>query len=465
MSLECKGAVKRYGSEPGYVALREANLVLTPGDFIAVIGRSGSGKSTLLGLLGALTSPCEGQVTLDGKDVWSYSESELANFRATEIGFIFQFASLLPNLRAIDNVALPALLSGHLEIDSAYARAMKLLAEVGLADRADSFPGELSGGEQRRVAIARALINSPRFLLADEPTSDLDEDTESDIIDLLDRLRQTERVGLLLVAHDLRIAARADRTYEMRDGVLRATDAAIPVTQPRRESRLFGPAPPDITADLEAELDLIAPIGSGFWPVAERLMSVAAILFLVVTIVGYGVGRFQQMRLTEASERRSALESLALSSLRGDVQAVREVGDGRYELTLYLWNVGDGKAIFVLSSGVQAYVQVGTTWQELTLKPIDSSTNSVLEIVGKQPYRYTFEARPAKFTELLPHYMHVRFVNSMLISPHSVPKDDLFERKDNYYVYLKPSDVDDKVILKDVKFDGAPPVWIPMPPH
>ena len=145
-------------------------------------------------------------------------------------------------------------------------------------------------------------------------------------------------MGLLLVAHDLRIAARADRTYEMRDGVLRATDAAIPVTQPRRESRLFGPAPPDITADLEAELDLIAPIGSGFWPVAERLMSVAAILFLVVTIVGYGVGRFQQIELTEASERRSALESLALSSLRGDVQAVREVGDGRLRLTLYLWS-------------------------------------------------------------------------------------------------------------------------------
>lgn len=465
MSLECKGTAKRYGSEPGYVALREANLVLTPGDFIAVIGRSGSGKSTLLGLLGALTSPSEGHVTIDGKDVWSYSESELANFRATEIGFIFQFASLLPNLRAIDNVALPALLSGHLEIDPAYTRAMKLLGEVGLADRADSFPGELSGGEQRRVAIARALINSPCYLLADEPTTDLDEDTESDIIDLLDRLRQTERVGLLIVAHDLRIAARADRTYEMRDGVLRVTDAATPFTQPRTETRLFGSTPLDIAADLEAESNLIAPLGSGFWPVVERLMSIAAILSLVVMIVGYGLGRFQEMRLTDARQKRSALESLALSSLRGDVQGVRELGDGRYELILYLWNVGDGKPIFVLSSGVQAYVQVGSTWQELTLKPLDSSINSVLQIVGKQLYRYTFEARPVKFTELLPHYMHVRFVNSMLISPHSVPKDDLFERKDNYYVYLKPWDVDDKVILKEVKFDGSPPVWIPMPPH
>jgi ABC-type lipoprotein export system ATPase subunit len=158
MSLQCKNAEKRYGSQAGYVALREANIAFSPGEFIAVIGRSGSGKSTLLGLLGALTPPSAGQVIIDGKDVWNYSESELADFRAREIGFIFQFASLLPNLRAIDNVVLPALLSGQMETNPAYARAMKLLAEVGLAERANSYPGELSGGEQRRVAIARALF-------------------------------------------------------------------------------------------------------------------------------------------------------------------------------------------------------------------------------------------------------------------------------------------------------------------
>ena len=102
--------------------------------------------------------------------------------------------------------------------------------------------------------------------------------------------------------------------------------------------------------------------------------------------------------------------------------------------------------------------------QELA-EALDSRTNSVQEVVGKQPYRYSIEAHPAKYTELLPHYMHVRFVNSMLVSPHSMPKDDLFERKDNYYVYLKPWNVNDRDILKELKFDGAAPVWIPMLPH
>jgi ABC-type lipoprotein export system ATPase subunit len=465
MSLQCKNAQKRYGSESGYVALREADITLSPGEFVAVIGRSGSGKSTLLGLLGALTAPSAGQVTIDGKDVWSYSESELADFRAREIGFIFQFLSLLPNLRAIDNVALPALLSGQMETKLAYARAMGLLAEVGLAERANSFPGELSGGEQRRVAIARALINSPRYLLADEPTSDLDEETEADIIDLLDRLRKTESMGLLIVAHDLRIAARADHTYEVHEGVLEATELALPAAPPNGERNRFKSVSLDISGDFEARASLIAPMGSAFWPVAERLISIATVLFLAVMLAGYGVGRYQQMKLEEAGRKHSALETLALSSLRSDVQSVREFGDGRYELTLYLWNVRGEKPIFVMSSGVQAYVQVGLVWQELKLKPEDAVANSVLEIVGKQPYRYSFEANPAKYTELLPHYMHVRFVNNMLVSPESSPRDDLFERKDNYYVYLKPWNVDDKVILKDVKFDGAPPVWIPMPPH
>jgi energy-coupling factor transporter ATP-binding protein EcfA2 len=302
-------------------------------------------------------------------------------------------------------------------------------------------------------------------LLADEPTSDLDEQTEADIINLLDRLRRTESMGLLIVAHDLRIAARADHTYEVHDGVLKATDLALPAPFPNAAKSRLKSISLDIPEDFEAEADLIAPMGSAFWPVAERLISIAAILFFTVMIAGYGVGRYQQMRLEEARRKHSELETLALSSLRSDVQSVRELGDGRYELTLYLWNVRGGKPIFVMSSGVQAYVQVGSVWQELRLKPEDAGANSVLEIVGKQLYRYSFEAHPEKYTELLPHYMHVRFADNMLVSPQSNPRDDLFERKDNYYVYLKPCNVDDKVILKDVKFDGTPPVWIPMPPH
>src|SRR5262249_32449005 len=150
--------------------------------FLAVLGRSGSGKSTLLGMLGGLSRPTRGKILLNGVDLWSLSDNARAEFRRRSIGFVFQFASLLPTLRAIDNVALPALIGKARPADAAYARAESLLTRIGLGDRLDAYPGELSGGEQRRVALARALINAPPLLLADEPTADLDEETEADIL-------------------------------------------------------------------------------------------------------------------------------------------------------------------------------------------------------------------------------------------------------------------------------------------
>jgi ABC-type lipoprotein export system ATPase subunit len=468
MTLSAIGLVKRYGANPDYLAVDGADLEVTAGEFVAIIGRSGSGKSTLLAMLGVLTRPSKGQVLFDGRDLWSFSETELASFRAIQIGFVFQFPSLLPNLRAVDNVALPALLTSSMSADAANAAALRLLDRVGLRDRAHSFPAQLSGGEQRRVVIARALINSPRFLLADEPTSDLDEDTEADIIDLLDRIRKKEGIGLIVVAHDLRIAKRADRCLQMRQGFL--TPANLPESDsfPLPRARQFGPqvAGLDLAPEQEAAGELeAAPMGHGFWQMAENALGFIAVLFLLVMLANYGAGRYQQMRLQRAREKKSALETMALNRLRGDVQAIRDLGDGRYELTLYLWNTGGGKPIYVMSSGVQAYVQVDTSWEELSLQPVDQTANSVLEITGKQMYRYGFEARLSRFAQLLPNYMHVRFVSSMLVSPDSIPKDDLFERKDSYYVYLKPWNMDDKSILKSMKFDGTPPVWIPMPPH
>src|SRR5262249_32273350 len=159
----------------------------------------------------------------------------------------------------------------------------------------------------------------------------------------LDRLRRTESVGLLIVAHDLRIAARADRTFEMRDGILRTTDVAMPAMVPSKKARVFGPAHLDVAGKLEDAVETVTPLGSGFWKVAEQLMSIAAVLFIAVSVLGYGAGRYQEMRLTDSRQKQSELESLALSSLRSDVQSVRDLGDGRYELTLYLWNVSGGK--------------------------------------------------------------------------------------------------------------------------
>jgi putative ABC transport system ATP-binding protein/macrolide transport system ATP-binding/permease protein/lipoprotein-releasing system ATP-binding protein len=147
------------------------------------------------------------------------------------------------------------------------------------------------------------------------------------------------------------------------------------------------------------------------------------------------------------------------------IQSVSDLGDGRYELAVYLWNVGSDTPIYVMSPDMHAYVQVGKVWQEVPLEPADSSSSGVLKIDGKQTYRYVFDARVKDFTQLLPNYMHVRFSDTMLVSPSSMPKGDVFERKDNFYVYLKPFDVADEVVLKRMKFSGKPPVWIPMPPH
>jgi ABC-type lipoprotein export system ATPase subunit len=463
MTLSAQCLTKRYGAASGYAAVRGANLELRRGEFISIVGRSGSGKSTLMAMLGALTKPTEGKLLLDGTDVWTLSETERATFRARQVGFVFQFPSLLANLTAADNVAVPALLGRSMAAADAYARAHELLARVGLADRAHAYPGSMSGGEQRRVAVARALINAPPLLLADEPTSDLDEDTETDIIDLLESLQRTESFGFVLVTHDLKLAKRARRCFEMRQGTLAATDLpqvqAEPQAEPRR--RLTSATQPVTPAAVAP-----APIrlGESLWRGVRILLPAAAVIFAAILAVDIGVEKYQAMRLRERAARISALQHLALNRLRGDVQSVTDLGEGRYELTTYLQNVG-GEPIYVMAPDMRAYVQVASLWQELPMTPADDRASGVIKIEGKQTYRYRFDARVRDFAQLLPNYMHVRFSGSMLVSPSSTPSGDVFERKDNYYVYLKPFDIADDVVLKRLRFSGKPPVWIPMPSH
>jgi ABC-type lipoprotein export system ATPase subunit len=463
MTLSAQCLTKRYGAGSGYAAVRGANLELRRGEFISIVGRSGSGKSTLMAMLGALTKPTEGRLLLDGTDVWTLSETERAIFRARQVGFIFQFPSLLANLTAADNVAVPALLGRSMAAEEAYARAHELLTRVGLADRANAYPGSMSGGEQRRVAVARALINAPPLLLADEPTSDLDEDTETDIIDLLESLQRTESFGFVLVTHDLELAKRARRCFEMRQGTLAATDLpqvqAKPQAEPRR--RLTSAAQPVTTA---AATRTPIRLGESLWRGVRFLLPAAAVIFAAILAVDVGVEKYQAMRLRERAARTAALQYLALNRLRGDVQSVTDLGEGRYELTTYLQNVG-GEPIYVMAPDMRAYVQVASLWQELPMTRTDDSASGVIKIEGKRTYRYRFDARVRDFAQLLPNYMHVRFSGSMLVSPSSTPKGDVFERKDNYYVYLKPFDIADDVVLKRLRFSGKPPVWIPMPPH
>ena len=199
-------------------ALRGVNLKVEEGEFISILGPSGSGKSTLLNLIGALDKPTDGKVLIDNVDVSTLNENELAGLRR-KIGFVFQFFNLIPRLTALQNVELPMAIAG-LGREDRRRRAAELLEIVGLADRMNHKPTELSGGEQQRVAIARALANNPRFLLMDEPTGNIDSKNAYEIIQLIKRLNREKGVTIIMVTHDQQLAAKADRTAYLLDGLI-----------------------------------------------------------------------------------------------------------------------------------------------------------------------------------------------------------------------------------------------------
>jgi ABC-type lipoprotein export system ATPase subunit len=195
-------------------ALEDVSLRLEPGEFVALTGPSGSGKSTLLNLIGALDRPDSGTISVNGDRL---DGKEATEYRAATVGFVFQFHNLIPVLTAAENVQVPMMGRGPGR-EERERRAAELLAEVGLAERSGAYPPTLSGGERQRVAIARALANGPRLLLADEPTGALDSDTGAQIVALLQRLRESRAMTILLVTNDRSIALGADRLLELRDG-------------------------------------------------------------------------------------------------------------------------------------------------------------------------------------------------------------------------------------------------------
>lgn len=205
-------------------ALRGINLDVTKGAFVALVGPSGSGKSTFLNLAGGLDRPTEGELWVDGVELSASQEKALTEHRRRRVGFVFQSFNLLPRLTAHENVALPLMFLGVTEQER-LARARKLLLQVGLEDRLDHRPTQLSGGEQQRVAIARALVGQPGIILADEPTGNIDSATGQDIMTLLRRLNRERGVTLVLVTHDTEAAAFADRRIHLRDGQIATVEA------------------------------------------------------------------------------------------------------------------------------------------------------------------------------------------------------------------------------------------------
>ncbi len=198
-------------------ALKGIDLVINAGEFVAITGFSGSGKSTLMHVLGCLDNPTSGHYLLDGIDISQASRDELAHIRNQKIGFVFQKFFLLPDLTALDNVALPRLYAGISETQ-ARSEAAELLAMVNLAQRMDHYPYQLSGGQQQRVAIARSFINKPKLIFGDEPTGALDVATGNAIIDLFKKLNEEQGVTIIMVTHEPSIAARTKRIIELVDG-------------------------------------------------------------------------------------------------------------------------------------------------------------------------------------------------------------------------------------------------------
>ena len=227
MMIVAQGLEKTYmsGGRPLPV-LTSIDLEVEAESFVAVVGPSGSGKTTLLGLLAGLDEPTRGRVYLDGEDIFALTEDGRAEFRLQRVGFVFQTFYLLPTLTALENVVVPLELRGTAK--GLTGEATALLERVGLGDRLDHFPAQLSGGEQQRVALARAFANRPKILFADEPTGNLDQETGEGIVEMLEELNRDARTTLVMVTHDLSLAARAHRIVSLAGGRIVSDRAGQP---------------------------------------------------------------------------------------------------------------------------------------------------------------------------------------------------------------------------------------------
>lgn len=204
-------------------AVARASFEINKGEFISIVGHSGSGKTTLLSIIGGMLSPTTGRVLFEGIDIYALGSDGLSEYRSSKVGFMFQFASLLPVLTVKENMMLPVLFLPGVkkdEIHKSEAKAMELLEMVGLSDKADAYPAQLSGGQQRRVAIARAFMNDPVLILADEPTGDLDEETEAEMMRFFQTMNKDKGVTFIMVTHNTDLARQTLRRMRMHRGVI-----------------------------------------------------------------------------------------------------------------------------------------------------------------------------------------------------------------------------------------------------
>lgn len=218
--IDVRKLTKRYfiGSEE-IRAVDDVSFNVKNGEFASIVGHSGSGKTTLLSLIGGLTRPDSGKVIINGVDILSLNDDELSEYRNKKVSFVYQFSSLIPTLTSLENVILPTIFAKEKKTDIT-SRAKELLGLVGLGDKFNAYPAQLSGGQQRRVAIARAFINEPELVLADEPTGDLDEETEKEVMALFERFNKEKGITFVLVTHNRELTRVASRRFQMSAGKL-----------------------------------------------------------------------------------------------------------------------------------------------------------------------------------------------------------------------------------------------------
>jgi len=253
--IHLRGLRKVYGKTAPTVALHGIDLEIEAGSYTAIIGRSGSGKSTLLNLIGALDRPTSGEMRFQGRNLFEFDDDALALFRSRSLGFIFQFHYLLPEFNALENVLLPyRILHGRLDA-AAVRRGKELVERVGVGRRMNNRANALSGGEQQRIAIARALINSPRVILADEPTGNLDSETSESVKGLLREINRDFQTTFIIVTHDRHIAASCDRVVEIDDGRVQRDFRTADFSEDETWARL---APCDCRQRLRGDLPVVA---------------------------------------------------------------------------------------------------------------------------------------------------------------------------------------------------------------
>lgn len=219
--IEIQNLTKTYiVDDTSFVGVDDISLSIDQGDFLSIVGHSGSGKTTLISIIGGILRPTSGQVLLDGVDICSLGDNALSEYRSKRIGFVFQFASLLPILTAKENVLLPGIFSPD-RVPADKKKAEDYLELVGIGEKKNVYPSQLSGGQQRRVAIARSLVNEPDIILADEPTGDLDEETEAEIMALFKDINEIKGVTIVLITHNMELAGQAKKHLRMSQGKLK----------------------------------------------------------------------------------------------------------------------------------------------------------------------------------------------------------------------------------------------------